>query len=359
MALQISTYVDPGVYVGEVVVPGAVNVANVPFQVGIIGPGSRIKRITNEAVVHGLVSGEDISSTNPLQPQMASSPHTAVLGGATAPKRGSRRLQQTTVFRDGKALSDSFLTYEDATILGTVAGPYNIGGAASTSEITFVAAPGAPAFDAETFSIDDGVNPPVVFEFDLNGAGVTPGNVAIVYTGTETAQQMAEIAGAAVNAVGAALEVTAGTPVAGVLPLTHDVIGGTDIATVNIDVTDGGFSVGPDVAAVAGAGNVISLSIDGKVPLTIVLTDAGGVTSVQGTTVTVNAAKNSGSISVTRRAVSRACSSERSIPMPSSAMTDSSIPAACARRAASTWAAWSSPLAMRLRVRSSPDSGPM
>ena len=124
MALQISTYVDPGVYIGEVVVPGAVNVANVPFQVGIIGPGSRRKRINNEAIVHGLVQGEDISPTNPLQAGMVSSPHIATLGGTTAPIRGTRRLQQTAVFRDGKALSDSFLTYQNATILGTVAATF-------------------------------------------------------------------------------------------------------------------------------------------------------------------------------------------------------------------------------------------
>jgi hypothetical protein len=39
-------------------------------------------------------------------------------------------------------------------------------------------------------------------------------------------------------------------------------------------------------------------------------------------------------------------------------MTLSAMPAACARCAASTCAAASSPFAMRLRVTSSPDSGP-
>ena len=86
---------------------------------------------------------------------------------------------------------------------------------------------------------------------------------------------------------------------------------------------------------------------------------ASVASGVPGTTVTVSAEKNSGSIAVTSRAVPSACSRLRSMPMPSSAMTLNAMPAACARRAASTWAAESSPLAMRFSVASSPDSGPM
>ncbi|MFO0627056.1 MAG: hypothetical protein U0325_15715 [Polyangiales bacterium] len=81
---------------------------------------------------------------------------------------------------------------------------------------------------------------------------------------------------------------------------------------------------------------------------------------VSGTTVSVNAERNAGSIAVARRAEASACASLRSTPpAPSRKMADSAIPAAWARRAASTWAAWSCPFAMRLSVTSSPDSGPM
>jgi hypothetical protein len=61
MALNISGYVDPGVYVGETIVPGAVASAGIPLTVCIIGAGSRTKRATNEAVVRGAVSNETLT----------------------------------------------------------------------------------------------------------------------------------------------------------------------------------------------------------------------------------------------------------------------------------------------------------
>ena len=57
-------------------------------------------------------------------------------------------------------------------------------------------------------------------------------------------------------------------------------------------------------------------------------------------------------------AVALACTSLRSLAMPRSAMTLIDMPAACARRAASTCAAAASPFAIRFSVGSSPDSGP-
>lgn len=114
MTLQISQYVDPGVYVQEVIVPGALNIATVPVLPTIIATGARTSRATNEAVVRGLVSGETLTLAG-------TAPHTATLAN-----RGTRRLSNTTVFKDGIALSDSFVSYPAATALGTEAGTFDL-----------------------------------------------------------------------------------------------------------------------------------------------------------------------------------------------------------------------------------------
>lgn len=184
MALTISSYVDPGVYIGEVVVPGAVNIATTPVQIGIIGPGDRQKRVTNEAVQRGLVTGETlslvnqtgsiasitaptlgvqtltdssasfpatvigqtvtlVSTTNPLnsgtflitnRPSATTisyiNPAGVVQAGAagtysvsphaTLANRSDRRLQNTTVFRNSTALGDNFLAFQPAYVQGDV-----------------------------------------------------------------------------------------------------------------------------------------------------------------------------------------------------------------------------------------------
>lgn len=184
MALQITNYVDPGVYIGEVIVPGAVNIATTPMQVGILGPGDRTKTVTNEAVQRGQLAGEALTLINltgsiasitaptlgvqTLTDSTASFPasvigtHVAVTG-ATAPTnngtflvtdrtgpttisyinpagvlqagaaglyaiipyvalahRSDRRLQNTTVFRNSNALGDNFLAFLAAYIQGDV-----------------------------------------------------------------------------------------------------------------------------------------------------------------------------------------------------------------------------------------------
>jgi hypothetical protein len=63
--------------------------------------------------------------------------------------------------------------------------------------------------DGENFEVGDGANDPVVFEFDLNGSGVTGGNVAIVFTGSEDHVALAALVEAAINGVGTTLGVTA------------------------------------------------------------------------------------------------------------------------------------------------------
>lgn len=144
MTLTISQYVDPGVYVQEVIVPGALSIANVPVLPTIIARGARTRRAVNEAITRGLVAGEALSVAGVA-------PHIATLAG-----RGTRRLQHTTVYADGVALSDSFVSYNAASVVGTAAGTYDISSDVSfalemdgnlplTIILSYSAAPSAPA----------------------------------------------------------------------------------------------------------------------------------------------------------------------------------------------------------------------
>lgn len=112
MALQISQYIDPGVIVQEVIVPGALNIASVPVLPTIVAEGSRVKTITNEAVVRGLVETEALTVATPA-------PHNATLAN-----RGDRKVANTTVRADGVALADQFVSYTAASVIGTVAGTF-------------------------------------------------------------------------------------------------------------------------------------------------------------------------------------------------------------------------------------------
>jgi hypothetical protein len=121
MAVTLSQYVDPGVYVQQVIVPGPLNLATVPVLPTIIAHGSRLKQAINEAVIRGLVSGETLTVAG-------ASPHTAQLAN-----RSNRKLTNTTVYGNGVAISDSFISYQSARILGTAAGTFNISSPVSFS----------------------------------------------------------------------------------------------------------------------------------------------------------------------------------------------------------------------------------
>lgn len=260
MTLVTSTYVDPGVYIGEVVAPGAVNIATVPRQLGIIAPGSRLKRISNEAVQRGLVEGAalsmlaqsgdgdsisapvsgvqtltdaaaafstlsigstitirgdsiaanngtftvvdrpsatTISYANPAGSVQASFAGTwalkpiAIVGDAippalSAPVRTNRALQNTTVFRDAKTLSDSFLAFRQAHVETAVAGPF----AGLLEDVT----------DAIVLEMDGNVPLTIIFD------NVAPG-AATVVTGTQVtvATKAASIANATLDEIAAAI----------------------------------------------------------------------------------------------------------------------------------------------------------
>jgi hypothetical protein len=110
MPLNISGYVDPGVYIGEVVTPSGISIATVPDVIGVVAHGNRNKRSINEAVKRGQVIGEAITLSG-------SSPYIATLID-----RGDRRISNTVVRRslsgETIALPSTALTYLGATLTG-------------------------------------------------------------------------------------------------------------------------------------------------------------------------------------------------------------------------------------------------
>lgn len=114
MALQISTYVDPGVYIQEVITPGALNLQTLPVLPTLLASGSRVRREVNEDIVRGLIAGEALTVSGV-------SPHTATLA-----ENGTRRAGETVVFADGVALSESFVSYPAATLTGTTTETFDL-----------------------------------------------------------------------------------------------------------------------------------------------------------------------------------------------------------------------------------------
>ena len=102
-------YSDPGVYISEVVVPGAVNVSSVPLTATLLGIASRNKRVNNEALTRGLVSNESLTVSGTV------SAHNATLVNVS-----TRKSAQLTVFKDGVALDSSHVTFLPATKTGVV-----------------------------------------------------------------------------------------------------------------------------------------------------------------------------------------------------------------------------------------------
>ena len=105
-----------------------------------------------------------------------------------------------------------------------------------TASITVVA--GSALVDGDYFTLNDGTNS-YVFEFD-SGGGVTPGNIAIAFTGGELVANIRGLCIAAIN--GTAILATASIGGADAVTLTMDtpgVAGGVN----SENVTDGGFAV--------------------------------------------------------------------------------------------------------------------
>ncbi len=95
--------------------------------------------------------------------------------------------------------------------------------------------------DGDYFTIDDGINTAVIFEYDVTGDGVTALRTAIDISAVSTLAEVKAATLAAINGVGALLAVTASSGGAGVVNLQMDTPGPGVTTTEN--VADAGFLV--------------------------------------------------------------------------------------------------------------------
>lgn len=168
----------------------------------------------------------------------------------------------------------------------------------ATGSITVVA--GADLVDGDDFTLDDGVNPAVNFEFDTNGA--IAGDVAIPIDLKLTVGQVAHKVRDAINAA-ADLDITAALDPddEAVVLLTHD-LGGTDGNQVIAEaVADAGFTVenmagglddaevlmplNADVALLEGTPTTMEVPINGDHEYNLQLDDDGDIELLQVTVV--------------------------------------------------------------------------
>lgn len=218
MALQISTYVDPGVYVQEVIAPGALNLQTLPVLPTVISHGSRSRRIVNEDLIRGLVTNEALTVSG-------TSPHTATLSG-----RGSRRSAETTVFADGIALDETDISYPAATLTGTTSETFDL----STNN-AFVLQ--MDAGDEVTITLSDGVAAVAVTDRQIDVT--TPlASSAAAATAAEVATGInAGLAAAAARGYGSAYNSVASDS-SGSIQLTSPVSGAASNITISAAVAD-------------------------------------------------------------------------------------------------------------------------
>lgn len=98
---------------------------------------------------------------------------------------------------------------------------------------------GALLSEGQTFTVNDGVNPPTVFEFDSNGS-VGGGNVPVPFTSALSASEMALNIMAAINGVGVSLIAFAESTSGAVVSLSNDIYRATVITET---VANAGFVV--------------------------------------------------------------------------------------------------------------------
>jgi len=118
-------------------------------------------------------------------------------------------------------------------------------GVKATGTITTVA--GASLVDGETFTISDGRNDPVIFEFDDGGAAtgdtLPNGHTAVAFTAGDSADDVRDAITAAVNGIGSTLKITASNLVAGQVDLEADDYGSYQNVAITHTVAAGGWAV--------------------------------------------------------------------------------------------------------------------
>lgn len=129
---------------------------------------------------------------------------------------------------------------------------------AATGTITAIG--GGSLNDAETFTLNDGVNPPTIFEFD-SGGGVTSPHVAVAFTAGDSAATVKAAIIAAINGVGAGLAITASPGSGNVINLVNDALGPAGNQAITETVANAGFIV----TGMSGGGGALATSTSVKV----------------------------------------------------------------------------------------------
>lgn len=123
-----------------------------------------------------------------------------------------------------------------------------------------VAVSGLNLIDGEVFTLSDGVNPTITFEFDSDGSVTpTPTLKAVNFTSGDADTVVATTMRAAINAVGATLAITASGSGANVA-LAQDIAGAIGNTTITDTVAAGGFVV---TQFSGGTGDIKVLSFSG------------------------------------------------------------------------------------------------
>ena len=148
MALGISSYVDPGVYVRERIQPGSVTVTS-ERVLGLIGLAPRTRRTTDEAVVRGKITGETLSLT-------ASTPYVDNLTSTC-----NRDRNNAILYRNSQALGLGDWSFNPAVLTGGA-----VAGAAMDTTL----------YHLLTISMD-GIAP-TTLELTTQGAGTTITTIA-------------------------------------------------------------------------------------------------------------------------------------------------------------------------------------
>lgn len=135
---------------------------------------------------------------------------------------------------------------------------------AATGSITAVA--GSALIDGETFTLDDGVNTPTVFEFDSNA---TATGVVVTFTGGDSAATVKAAIIAAINGVGAGLAITASSGTGAVVILTNGAVGTVGNELITKTVVNAGFVIaGMSGGVNAGPSHTVAYITDSLTDLT-------------------------------------------------------------------------------------------
>jgi len=242
-----------------------------------------------------LTDADNTSSTNPVTAR------TSLDGDADGKPGGTFDFwfeSGDTIFVDKSAAS--------AGANGSIANPYNNLATALTAAASRIVVPpagGAALVDGQTFTLSDGVNAPLTFEFDNGGAGsgsvLANGNVAVAFTGVDSAATVAANIETAVNAQRVIFRINSNATTTGnVVNLTNvsqlDLRGTTGLMTaVNIVRVAGNggtdrslltpADASPYLIGRNNAGNALADGTNLNVPQGVtVMVDAGAVFKLKG-----------------------------------------------------------------------------